>query len=150
MKTKLLSLISIFLVSLTQTVCATPLICDPLTSCSSIETWHDIEEQIPMQQDHILINEQQEILFNLMKTQAEDRYAIRKTARLALINLQRFVASGSYNQSTAKELAIIYGKAMAELAYLDIQLAVQFRNILSEKQQKSLQDKNQASSLNYE
>jgi hypothetical protein len=86
-------------------------------------------------------NVQQEILFELMKSQANDRLEFRKTARLALINLQRLAISDGYSPSNAKELAMIYGHALAELAYLDIQLAVRFRNMLSEAQLKALQDK---------
>jgi hypothetical protein len=147
------SLISIILASMTLSVSATPLTCDPMTSCGSADTWQHIddqsemtfpriyvEKQIPEYQSHNMLSLEREILFELMESQAEDRQEIRKTARLALINLQQLAASDRYNQSTAKELAMIYGSAMAKLAYLDIQLAVEFRNILSKKQLKEMQD----------
>jgi Spy/CpxP family protein refolding chaperone len=140
MKTNALCLTLLLFVSMTLSVSATPLVCDPLTSCRSLETWQNIEEQDSQQRTHNMATEEQEILLDLMRSQAEDRYEIKKKARQALINIQRFAVSDGYDQYTAKELAMIYGKAMAELAYLDIQLAVRFRNILSEKQLKAMQD----------
>jgi hypothetical protein len=144
MKTIVHSLIFTILSSMTLSVLATPITCDPITSCISTDAWQDIniqEEQGQQLQAHNVSSVQQEILLKLMKSQAEDRYAIRNTARLALKNLQQLAVSNEYNQSTAKELALIYGKAVAQLAYLDIQLAVRFRNKLSEAQLKALQEK---------
>jgi hypothetical protein len=109
-----------------------------------MDGWQDIYtryERGQERQAHSSAVLRQKILLELMENQADDRYAIRNTARLALKNLQRLAVSDEYNQYTAKELAMIYGNAVAELAYLDIQLAVQLRSKLGEKQFKNPQDK---------
>jgi Spy/CpxP family protein refolding chaperone len=141
MKTNLRNLISVFLGSITVSVLATPMECGPMDSCFEIVKWQDLQGQTKSHQGRNISNKQQDILLALMKSQAEDRQEIRRIARLALINLQRLAVSERYDQSAAKELALIYGHALAELTYLDIQLAVRFRSVLSEAQLKSLQDK---------
>jgi Spy/CpxP family protein refolding chaperone len=141
MKTKLRNLIAIFLGSITVSVFATPIECESTDACFERVKWQDAQGQAQSHQEHNISDKQRDILFELMKSQVEDRQEIRKTARLALINLQRLAVSEGYDQSAAKELALIYGHALAELAYLDIQLAVRFRSVLSEAQLKSLKDK---------
>jgi hypothetical protein len=144
MKTYFRGVMSIVIATMTLSVSGAPLFCDPRGSCSLAGKWQDIENQDELTTSqasearqitelpaHNMPSIEQEILFALLKTQAEDRREIRKTARLALFNLQRMADSNQYNQSAAKELTTIYGNALAELAYLDIQLAFQFRNMLS-------------------
>ncbi|MGD8913028.1 MAG: hypothetical protein PVI97_02100 [Candidatus Thiodiazotropha sp.] len=141
LKTNLHNLTFAILAPLTLSVSATPLVCDPMASCSTIDKWQDIEIQVPNHQTHDMSNLQKEILYELIKSQAEDRHEINETVRLTLINLKRLVVSDGYNQSAAKELTRIYGNALAELAYLDIQLAVQYREMLNKSQRKEWQEK---------
>jgi hypothetical protein len=144
MKTILRGLISTILASMSLSIPATPMTCDPATTCGSIDAWQDIytqDERVQDRQAHSSAYRRQEILLELMKSQAENRHVIRNTARLALKNLQQLAVSNEYNQSIAMELAMIYGKAVAELAYLDIQLTVELRSKLSETQLKDQEDK---------
>ena len=134
---------SIILASMTLSVSATTLTCDPKVSCNVIEKLQELSDQIeqaPERQANNMARVRQEILLELMKSQAEARQEIRKTARLALSNLQQLAVSSQYNQFAAKELTKIYGDALAELTYLDLQLTVRFRNRVNMAESRTLQD----------
>jgi Spy/CpxP family protein refolding chaperone len=142
MKINYRGLITAFVISTTAPVFAISMECEPKDSCFEAEKWQGIQGQLPSHSKRNISNKQQKILFELMKHQSKDRQEIRMTAHLALKNLQRLAVSESYDQFAAKELALIYGHALADLAYLDIQLAVRFRSVLTEYQLKALQEKN--------
>ncbi|MES9992400.1 MAG: hypothetical protein ABW098_10635 [Candidatus Thiodiazotropha sp.] len=80
-------------------------------------------------------------LFTLMQQQAEYRREIKQAAYKALQELQQLAVKESFNRPQARQLAENYGKALAELALLDIQLTSRLRNILTPAQRKALQDK---------
>jgi Spy/CpxP family protein refolding chaperone len=80
-------------------------------------------------------------LFTLMQQQAKYRREIKRTAYKALQKLQQLAVKESFNKPQARQLADNYGKALAELALLDIQLTSRLRNILTPAQRKALQNK---------
>lgn len=150
---KLLNLLSISLLALPLLVSATPLTYDFLgaavistipqtTSASPQAKWDPYrfaegDAQFP---DLTMSDEQQKQLFDLMKNQASDRHQIKQAARQAFIRLQRLAIAEHYDHAEARELAHTYGRALAELTLLNIQLASQVHDLLTPVQRQALQN----------
>jgi Spy/CpxP family protein refolding chaperone len=83
--------------------------------------------------------EQQKRLISLMKIRADKRNQISYTARLAIFKLQNLALIESYDEIKARELARIYGGAVAALTLLDIEFASQVRRMLTPQQRQALQ-----------
>jgi hypothetical protein len=84
--------------------------------------------------------EQQYWLLSQMENQAGYRRKIKRTAFLALTELQQLAIDEEFDPTRAKQLAEIYGMALAKLTLMNIHLASKLRTILSPSQRKTLED----------
>jgi hypothetical protein len=84
--------------------------------------------------------EQQHWLLSQMENQADYRRKIKQTAFLALTELQQLAIDEEFDPARAKQLAEIYGMALAKLTLLNIHLASKLRTVLSPSQRKILED----------
>ncbi|MEW8035757.1 MAG: hypothetical protein AB2817_06755 [Candidatus Thiodiazotropha sp.] len=144
----------IALLPLAQLVIATPINCAPQKFDPTQQAYHcsstqpremrvttRLLEGSERQPTITMSTTQRNQLFTLMQQQAEYRREIKQAAYKALQELQQMAIEENFNQSQARAHAESYGKALAELALLDIQLASHLRNILTPAQRKALQDK---------
>jgi hypothetical protein len=97
-------------------------------------------DETPSETTITMSDEQHYWLLSKMEDQAGYRRKIKKTAFLALTELQQLAIEKEFDPNKAKQLAEIYGMALAKLTLLNIQLASRLKTILSPSQRKILED----------
>jgi Spy/CpxP family protein refolding chaperone len=137
------SLISIAIAILPLSNSAAPVVFEPDSPSGYLKTTtdskHHLNEQHPGQLQLSISGEQRRRLMALIENHETEKKYIRLTAQSALIRLKKMTASASYDHLSAKELSQMYGNALADLLFLDIQLAAHFRSLLTDEQFNAIQ-----------